>query len=168
MRTYRQIRRDHKALAGLGFYGLNTNAQMISGQPYVFHFKYGGAGIAPGMDAISQTVAADSNFLNPVATAESGGVQVQFTYAGQGSTIGAAAGEMQDVINNWSLMGFWNGLYFVAAEGGSADAPTTPPGQNESSFFSGSTLGNTLLGAGIGGALAIVGVGILAYKLLSD
>lgn len=139
---------------------------MVYGAPYVFHFKYGGLGLAPDMNAIAQDIAADSNFQSPVAIAESGGVQVQFIYAGQGSNVGAAAGEMQNVINNRWTMGFVNGLYFVGAEGGSADAQTTPPGADESSIFGGSTLRTLGIGVTVGGVI-VGGLGaVLLVRLL--
>jgi hypothetical protein len=156
----------YRGLSGLGFNFVNPSTQMTQGQQYVFHFTWSGLGITPDMSSISAQIASDSNFQNPVAAAESGGVQVAFTYNGQGSNIASAGGEMQSVINTFGLMGIANGLSFSGAEllSQSTAPGATPPGQQPGSSFSWSAFLTGLgLSVGVGTALA-VGLGIVLLK----
>jgi hypothetical protein len=172
-------------LSGLGLNAINLGGQMVAGFPYVFHFSWGGLGIAPDMNAIASQIAADSNFSNPVATKETSGVQVAFTYSGQGSTVANAGSEMQTVINTFGLMGIDNSLNFYAAEGGPATqttssqpvvvqnsdgtvtivSPSTPPGVAPASS-GGFDLTSFAGGLGIGGAVALALGGVLLLKSL--
>lgn len=154
-------------LSGLG--GIDLSSQLVNGQTYIFHFTWSGLGIAPDMNAISQQIASsDSNFLNPVASAEPGGVRVQFVYNGQGSNVSAAGGEMQNAINTFGLMGIGNGLTFSGADGGpggSLTAPGAPNNNNNnpSSFSWSAFLAGMGLSVGVGTALA-VGLGVILLK----
>lgn len=115
-----------RGMRGLG--ALDPNSQMVAGAQYVFHFSWWGLGLNPGTDNISQQIATDSNFANPVAYVTSNGVDVYFQYAGQGSTIQAAGAEMQNVANAWTVFGIGNGINFVSADGGAmAGAPQQTP-----------------------------------------
>lgn len=115
---------------------LDANSLMTQGNLYVFHFAWTGlVNLSPSMAAIAQQIASsDSNFGSPVATKTANGVDVYFTYKGGGSTIQAAGGEMENVINTFGLMGFSSASYlsFVNADGGGApqqagQTPITPP-----------------------------------------
>lgn len=163
---------QRRPLSGLGFNFINSSTPIVQGAQYVFHFTYGGLGLAPDMSGLAQSIAADSNFGNPTVSAESGGVQVLFTFNGQvgpGSTVGSYGAEMQNVINSFSNMGFANSLNFSGAE--LASAATAPGATNTGSIFSSSpslpslpsfSLTNFLAGLGTGGAIALaVGAVIL-------
>lgn len=174
------------SLSGLGLNAINLNGQMLAGAPYVFHFSWGGLGIRPEMNAISTQIAADTNFANPVAVQESGGVQVSFIYNGRGSSVGDAGREMQNVINTFGLMGFINSLNFYAAEGGPAtqqtasqpvtvtlpDGSTTivssvsAPGAPDAA----SSFNLTSFAAGLGtGGIAVAAIGaLLLFKAVMD
>ena len=179
-------KRNKRRLSGLGLNSINLQGQMVNGFPYVFHFSWGALGIGIDPGSIAATIAADSNFANPVAAAESGGMQVAFTYAGQGSTVANAGAEMQSVINNNpQMLGFVTTLNFYAAEGGPATqitasqpvtitapngtvtalAPTSAPGVAPSSLTSSFDLSNFLSGLGTGGAIALA---VGAIFLLKD
>jgi hypothetical protein len=156
-------------MGSLGLFSLNLSDDMVQGSQYVFHFTYSGLGIRPDMSALSQLIAADTNFATPVAAAESNGVQVRFVYQGLGSNVGAAGSEMQDVINSsFTVLGFFNGLNFSSAEGGPA-GQTTAPGQQDNSGSGNSTNWSDFfkgLATGTGGGLLLAG-GVL-WVLLRD
>ncbi|HLW53232.1 MAG TPA: hypothetical protein VKW06_10355 [Candidatus Angelobacter sp.] len=118
-------RRSHTPnLSGLGAY-IPGNTQMVQGATYLFHFSGSAIGASmTNMDTLRSKIAADSNFLNPVVTAESTGLQVNFVYNGQGATVATAGAEMQNVLSNWSwfdpLSQAGRGYSFASAEGGPA------------------------------------------------
>lgn len=110
---------------GLGSLGINPiadlTAQMVRGAQYVFHFSGAFTLAGNALPGIAKKISADTNFLNPVASQESGGIQVNFTYNGVQSTIAQAAAEMQNVLGTWDpLNPFGIGARFYAAEGGPA------------------------------------------------
>jgi len=155
-----------------GLSGLDLSSLLVNGQTYIFHFTWSGLGLSPDMNAISQQIASsDSNFLNPVASAESGGVRVQFVYNGQGSNVAAAGAEMQNAINTFGLMGIANGLTFSGADGGPGGSLTAPGApnpsnnnnNNPSSFSWSSFLAGMGLSVGVGTALA-VGLGVVLLR----
>lgn len=99
---------------------------MVQGQGYTFHFKYGGwlAG-AVSPDGLQSAVAADSNFASPTVVINCSGslfkanrVSISFVYAGQGSTVANAGAEMQNVISNFWVAGIGTSLIFDGAETG--------------------------------------------------
>lgn len=100
---------------------------MIQGQAYTFHFNYSGfLQLALNPSSIQNAVAKDGNFSNPSASVNEGGllkkgtVAVSFTYAGQGSLVGQAGQEMQNVINNFWTTGVGTSLVFDHATTGVA------------------------------------------------
>jgi hypothetical protein len=132
-------------LSGLGYIAIDLSGKMEPGAQYVFHFTVSGSviggesSIDPGN--IAAAVATDSNFASPVASVESGGFSVAFTYAGQGSNVSGAASEMQDVINSHTFngLGIFAKAAFLLAEGGpvgqplinTLSNPSTTPGQQQ-------------------------------------
>lgn len=104
--------------------------EMVPGQAYTFRFTSGGLGVPPSSDAVRSTLLGDSNFSNPAVSLSQPHifgpivVTVSFTYAGQGSLVGQAGQEMQNVINN-----FWTtGLGSVVFAGSSVGVDvSTPP-----------------------------------------
>ncbi len=168
MRGYRHLR-----LSGLGLFALDPATDMVPGYPYVFHFKSTNwLALAP--DRIQETVAADSNFHNPVAGEEPGGFQVRFIYTGISALVADAGLEMQHVISDRGAngVGHFSSLYFFAAEGGPADAqpvdaaPSSNPGDvggagdSGGGSDSGFSWGGLIAGMGVGGTVA-VGAGLL-------
>lgn len=103
-------------LSGLG--GLDLAAQMVQGAQYVFHFSGSNSLISSLSTALRSQIAADTNFLNPVVSAESSGMRVSFIYNGRGSSVGDAGAEMQNVLKSSSV--FSVGYLFSGAEGGPA------------------------------------------------
>lgn len=102
-------------------------ADMVVGNKYTFFFRFGGY-LQSKLDsnAVAAVVSKDSNFQNPSAYEAHCGIldsrasvmAVSFTYNGQGSTVGQAGNEMQQILNNFWLMGFGTSLIFDhAAEG---------------------------------------------------
>jgi hypothetical protein len=115
-------------LSGLGLNAIDLSSNMVRGAQYVFHFQKTGVTLGvTDMTALAQTVAADSNFNNVSATDEPNGFQVRFIYNGISSTVGAAGGEMQKVINDRSAngIGVFASAFFTAAEGGPSQTPPT-------------------------------------------
>jgi hypothetical protein len=151
---------------------LDPNEQLASGATYTFHFSEGGlAALLEVIDpfALADYINAhDANFAGATVvktgvasgwTAGSlpSGVDVQFTYAGQGSNAAAAGGELQAVIQQK-----YKGLVYLGADGGAtnpADAPQNPPpsaGPSTASLW------------WIGGAI-LLGLGLLlALKVLPE
>lgn len=98
-------------------------ADMVKGQSYTFHFNYSGLlQVALDPVAVQNTVAKDSNFQNPSAVVNKGGmnaaasVKISFIYQGCGSLVGQAGQEMQNVINNFWLTGIGTSVVFAGAE----------------------------------------------------
>jgi hypothetical protein len=178
----------YPGLSGLGF--LPNTAQMVQGAQYIFHFTGPNTLVSALSPALSTQIAADTNFGNPVVSAESTGMRVSFVYQGQGSNVGDAGGEMQNVLKSQSI--FSNGFLFSGAEGGPVmavsggtpvtidnngvlrdangnviSANTSNPGddqQNSSSAFNWTSfLEGMGLSVGVGTALA-VGLAVLIFK----
>ena len=121
-----------RMLSGLGGLGMLSNsAQMVQGAQYVFHFTGPNTTVAAFSGSLRNQIAADTNFQNPVVTAEPSGMRVTFIYQGQGSTIGDAGAEMQNVLRSQTF--FSNGFMFSGAEGG----PQIVPGSQGSQVFIG-------------------------------
>jgi hypothetical protein len=75
--------------------------QMVQGSPYAFRFNnLGLAGVTPDVSPVFKGLQGDSNFGSPSVIQDSKGLTVNFIYQGQGSTIAAAGGEMEKVIND--------------------------------------------------------------------
>jgi hypothetical protein len=93
---------------------------MVNGQPYTFTFNDTGAlGYIPNESCIQKVVAADSNFGSPTPGFSNRGwfssvLTIPFVYQGAGSTVQAAAGEMQAVLNS----GLSGSFAFVGAQAG--------------------------------------------------
>jgi hypothetical protein len=111
-------------LSGLGSI-LSSATQMVNGAQYTFHFKKTGVTLGTtDMGALAATVAADGNFLTPVASDEPNGFQIRFIYNGPGTTgsdnVGNMGAEMQKVINdkNANGIGVFSQALFSSAEGG--------------------------------------------------
>lgn len=168
-----------RALSGLGLNAINLQGPMVNGFPYVFHFSWGGLGVGVDPNSIASTIAADTNFANPVAAQESGGMQVSFTYAGISSTVANAGAEMQTVINdNLTMQSTFTTLAFYAAEGGpatqttpanpvnSTTPPGAPPAPNTGFSLSNLLSSSGLASLGIGAALALALGVVLVVKEL--
>lgn len=112
-------------LSGLG--GLDLASQMERGAQYVFHFTGPNTLVSALSTALRNQIAADTNFGNPVVSAEATGMRVSFTYQGQGSTVGNAGAEMQSVLK--SQTAFSNGFLFSGAEGGPVITTTPAAGK---------------------------------------
>lgn len=171
-----------RALSGLGLNAINLQGLIVSGYPYVFHFSWGGLGVGVDPNSLASTIAADTNFANPVVAQESGGMQVSFTFNGQvgsASTVGSYGAEMQNVINNNDTMqATFTTLNFYAAEGGpatqttpanpvnSTTPPGTPPAPNTGFSLSNLLSSSGLASLGIGAALALALGVVLVVKEL--
>lgn len=116
-----------RGLSGL----LSNSTQMVQGAQYVFHFTGPNLLVSALSGGLRNQIAADTNFSNPVVSAETNGMRVEFIYNGQGSNIGDAGAEMQNVLKSQSI--FSNGFLFSGAEGG----PATVPGSSGSQVFVG-------------------------------
>lgn len=139
---------------------------MEQGQIYTFHFRYSGLlQVALDPVAVQKAVAADSNFQNPSAVVDKGGLladasaSVSFTYGGQGSVVGQAGQEMQNVINNFWLTGPGTSLVFSGSELGAA--------ASQCAGSSGSIPWWVWLAVGIG-VLVVVAPEILSFEALKN
>lgn len=163
--------RFNPQLSGLGLVPLDLSGQMTQGATYTFHFQASGFGVIPSPSQVSQAVAADTNFVNVIAASEANGIKVLFTYNGQGSTLGQAGLEMQNVIQSalhgtlatisGTGLAVANLIFYAAEDASGAAAQQAAASGSDSSQSSTFDFGSFFTGLGTGGALAVVGGGLL-------
>lgn len=108
---------------------LDLNTQMVQGQTYTFHFHWPLSLNVPAPQDVVNSLSGDSNFGSPVAATEQGGTKVDFIYQGQGSNVGDAGTEMQNVINDNlpSLShGVFVGFYYAFTSADLGEVSTAP------------------------------------------
>ena len=104
---------------------LDPTADMQRGARYLFNFKSGGIGLKLDPSPATAALKADSNFGQAIASNSADGIQVSFIYQGRGSSIQGAAAEMQNVLDTYSVRGFFNPLRFSSADGPGSQMATT-------------------------------------------
>lgn len=103
---------------------------MVKGQAYTFYFGMAAGGIFNASpQCMGPTIARDSNFLNPVASVTPTGslklgaqLSVSFIYNGEGSSVGQAGQEMQNLLNNFWMSAGLSTIVFSGAALGTAPA----------------------------------------------